>query len=167
MGALTVALLGMLATLAAALASPLLHERMTRTATRRAQRARAAEAYVAAVLAVGTELAQIPGLPKSSERHGWLRRKLEPHGGEVMLYLHNRLLERIIFGDRIRTLLDRLASAHAQLLTARPSEDLTAVINRVNTFMESWSANLDSSYHDQWSQITHELNLAVSRESCR
>jgi hypothetical protein len=161
---IAVAALGVAGTLSAAVVAVRTQTAATRRESARRMRTAAMMSYVAAVNTFTGELAALPNAP--GKQHGWVRRNLARRGGEVVLYLLARILERAIFGPRLREQVDRLAEAHAQLVVSDVSDDLIEVVNEVNRFIGAWSQ--DAARHKaQWPELAHRLDLAVAQETTR
>lgn len=162
----TLAALGIVSTLIAALAGPALQSRLQRKSAVRAERAAALQAYLAAISTLAAEMTQLPDVPVAQEP-GRIRRWLKPHGGESLLYLYARLGERVVFGSRPRLLSDRIADAHARVVLARPGAELVSVMDEVGAFFGSWGEDGRSGWRTHWPALNHRLTEAVAREAER
>jgi hypothetical protein len=159
-----VAALGLAGTLAAAVTGVRVQAAVTRRQSDRHARSAALTNYVFAVNAYMAELGALP--PVDARGPGWIRRRLAAHGGEIVLYLYVRIIERLIFGERIRRQVDRLAEAHAQLVVCRPSSELIEIIDDVNRFIGDWTKDV-SAHRRAWPELARRLNEAVALEMLR
>jgi hypothetical protein len=153
-----------LAGIAAAVVSPVVQARLARASGLRDQRTRAAEAYLAAVIAIHSELSQLPAIP--DRKPGRIRRLCEPHGGESLLYIYARVGERLVFGKRPRELSDRIADAYARVVAAQPSQQLVAAMDAVNDYFLDWR-NPDPGRRAEWHTLNQQLAQAVAAEASR